>query len=108
MKRLENRVAIVTGAGSSGPGWGNGKATAVTFAREGAKVLAVDINLKAAEETSEIIRGEGEPRRDQQQDRPPHLDVFPHRGIILACAGGARQARGRRQWRDGSRAGWRS
>jgi NAD(P)-dependent dehydrogenase (short-subunit alcohol dehydrogenase family) len=59
MKRLENRVAIVTGAGSSGPGWGNGKATAVTFAREGAKVLAVDINLKAAEETSEIIRGEG-------------------------------------------------
>ncbi len=40
-------MAIVTGAGSVGPGWGNGKATAVLFAREGAKVLAVDINLWA-------------------------------------------------------------
>jgi len=35
-ERLKNRVAIVTGAGSVGPGWGNGKATAVLFAREGA------------------------------------------------------------------------
>jgi hypothetical protein len=43
MARLRDRVAIVTGAGSSGPGWGNGKATAVTFAREGAKIFAVDI-----------------------------------------------------------------
>src|SRR5437588_7228077 len=57
--RLKGKVSIVTGAGSSGPGWGNGKATAVTFAREGAKVLAVDINLAAAKETSEIIRSEG-------------------------------------------------
>ena len=49
--RLKNRVAIVTGAGSVGPGWGNGKATAVLFAREGAKVFASDINLAAVEET---------------------------------------------------------
>lgn len=44
-ERLKNKVAIVTGAGSAGPGWGNGKATAVLFAREGAKVFATDINL---------------------------------------------------------------
>jgi NAD(P)-dependent dehydrogenase (short-subunit alcohol dehydrogenase family) len=58
-KRLEGKVAIVIGAGSVGPGWGNGKATAVLFAREGAKVFAVDINSAAAEETKSIIEGEG-------------------------------------------------
>jgi NAD(P)-dependent dehydrogenase (short-subunit alcohol dehydrogenase family) len=57
--RLEGKVAMVTGAGSSGPGWGNGKATAVLFAREGAKVYAVDINLEAALETQNIILNEG-------------------------------------------------
>jgi NAD(P)-dependent dehydrogenase (short-subunit alcohol dehydrogenase family) len=57
--RLKNKVAIVTGAGSIGPGWGNGKATAVLFAREGAKVFAVDINPKAAEETKAMIDQEG-------------------------------------------------
>ena len=46
--RLRGKVAIVVGAGSIGPGWGNGKATAVTFAREGAKVLCVDIDSTAA------------------------------------------------------------
>jgi NAD(P)-dependent dehydrogenase (short-subunit alcohol dehydrogenase family) len=57
--RLQDKVAIVVGAGSSGPGWGNGKATAVLFAREGAKVVAVDVNLVAAEETANIIENEG-------------------------------------------------
>jgi NAD(P)-dependent dehydrogenase (short-subunit alcohol dehydrogenase family) len=57
--RLEEKVALVSGAGSSGPGWGNGKATAVLFAREGAKVLAADINLDAAFETKRIIEAEG-------------------------------------------------
>ena len=59
MKRLENKVAIVTGAGSIGPGWGNGKAAAVLYAREGAKVFAVDVNLTAAEETCGLIKAEG-------------------------------------------------
>jgi len=59
VERLKDKVAIVTGAGSVGPGWGNGKATAVLFAREGAKVFAVDINLSAAEETKGIIDREG-------------------------------------------------
>ena len=49
--RLKDRVAIVVGAGSSGPGWGNGKCTAVTFARQGAKVFCVDRKRAAAEET---------------------------------------------------------
>ena len=57
--RLKDKVAIVTGAGSIGPGWGNGKAAATLFAREGAKMLCADINLAAAEETRDIITGEG-------------------------------------------------
>ena len=57
--RLKDKVAIVNGAGSVGPGWGNGKAAAVLFAREGAKVLAVDINPTAAEETRGSILEEG-------------------------------------------------
>jgi len=57
--RLDGKVAMVVGAGSSGPGWGNGKAAAVLFAREGARVFCVDINLAAAEETAGLIRGEG-------------------------------------------------
>jgi len=57
--RLQDRVAIVIGAGSSGPGWGNGKATAVQLAREGAKVISVDKSEAAAQETAEIIAGEG-------------------------------------------------
>jgi len=58
-ERLKGKVAIVTGAGSIGPGMGNGKATAVLFAREGARVMAVDLNPEAAEETRRLIEGEG-------------------------------------------------
>jgi len=58
-KRLEGKIAIVTGCGSSAPGWGNGKATAVLFAREGATVIGTDANLQAAEETRSIIESEG-------------------------------------------------
>ena len=57
--RLDGKVAMVSGAGSSGPGWGNGKAAAALFAREGAKVYCIDINEGAAEETAEIIKSEG-------------------------------------------------
>ncbi|MGP1256300.1 MAG: SDR family NAD(P)-dependent oxidoreductase [Kiloniellales bacterium] len=57
--RLQDKVAIVVGAGSSGPGWGNGKATAALFARQGAKVLCVDRNGAAAEETAGLIAEEG-------------------------------------------------
>jgi NAD(P)-dependent dehydrogenase (short-subunit alcohol dehydrogenase family) len=57
--RLKGKVAIVTGAGSRGPGVGNGKATAILFAREGASVLCVDAELGRAEETVRTIQGEG-------------------------------------------------
>jgi NAD(P)-dependent dehydrogenase (short-subunit alcohol dehydrogenase family) len=57
--RLEGKVAIVTGAGSSGPGIGTGKAISVLFAREGARVLLVDRVAKHAEETLAAIREEG-------------------------------------------------
>lgn len=58
-ERLKGKVAIVTGAGSIGPGMGNGKATAILFAREGARVMLVDLNPEAAEETKHIIDKEG-------------------------------------------------
>jgi NAD(P)-dependent dehydrogenase (short-subunit alcohol dehydrogenase family) len=59
MLRLEGKVALVTGSGSIGPGWGNGKAIAVLFARQGAKVVGADLNALAAEETRTIIEREG-------------------------------------------------
>jgi NAD(P)-dependent dehydrogenase (short-subunit alcohol dehydrogenase family) len=57
-RRLENKVAIVTGAGSRAAGIGNGRAAAILFAREGAKVLIVDNTLAAAEETLTAIKKE--------------------------------------------------
>ena len=57
--KLQDRVAIVFGAGSVGEGWGNGKASAVAYARAGAKVACVDMNKAAAEATAGIIMGEG-------------------------------------------------
>ena len=58
-KRLENKVAIVTGAGCVGPGWGNGRATVVRFAEEGALVLAVDRDQSSLAETLERVRATG-------------------------------------------------
>ena len=57
--RLAGKVAIVTGAGSSGPELGNGKATAILFAREGATVLCADAAEDRARETAEAITKEG-------------------------------------------------
>ena len=57
--RLQGKVAIVTGAGSSGPGIGTGKAASMLFAREGAKVVLVDLVAQHAEETLAAIREEG-------------------------------------------------
>lgn len=57
--RLAGKVALITGCGSVGPGWGNGKAMSVLFAREGARVFGLDIDADAAEQTRAIIAGEG-------------------------------------------------
>ncbi len=55
---LADRVALVFGAGSSGPGWGNGKASALAYARAGARVACVDQHLERAQETVDLIRAE--------------------------------------------------
>ena len=58
--RLAGKIAIVVGAGQSpGEGIGNGRATVIRFAQEGAKVLAVDRSLGAAEETAALARQVG-------------------------------------------------
>ncbi len=57
--RVAGRVAIVTGSGSVGPGIGNGRASAITYAREGARVMLVDLDLAAAQATEAMIRDEG-------------------------------------------------
>jgi NAD(P)-dependent dehydrogenase (short-subunit alcohol dehydrogenase family) len=80
--RLKDKVAIVVGAGSVGPGWGNGKAAAVAFAREGAKVLCADINAAAAEETAAIVKGEGGDAVAIRADVTRDADV---RAMVDAC-----------------------
>lgn len=79
---LERKVALVIGAGSSGPGWSNGKATAVQFAREGAKVAAVDISLAAAEETAGIIAAEGGDALALRADASNPADI---QSLVASC-----------------------
>jgi len=57
--RLANKVAIVTGAGSVGPGWGNGRAIATRFAEEGARVFGVDRDPERMAETAQRIADAG-------------------------------------------------
>jgi hypothetical protein len=57
--RLQDRVAIVSGAGCVGPGWGNGRAIAVRFAEEGARIFAVDRDFDAVRETIDRVKAVG-------------------------------------------------
>ena len=59
MTRLAGKFALVTGAGSMNGGLGNGKATAIRLAQEGATIAALDLHLSAAEDTCDLIRKEG-------------------------------------------------
>jgi len=58
-RRLDGKVAFVTGAGSVGPGWGNGRAIAVRFAQEGAQVFGVDRDLDRMAETAALVAQAG-------------------------------------------------
>lgn len=59
MGRLDGKTALVIGAGTADGGWGNGKACAAQFAREGARVVCVDLDGSLAEDTAAGIRAEG-------------------------------------------------
>src|ERR1700722_14590321 len=82
MLDLTGKVALVTGAGSVGPGWGNGKATATLFARQGASVFLVDINDAAVNETRQIIEGEGNACAVHRCDMTVAADV---QEMVQAC-----------------------
>jgi NAD(P)-dependent dehydrogenase (short-subunit alcohol dehydrogenase family) len=83
-KALSGKVAIVTGAGSVGEGVGNGKATAIVFAREGARVMLVDRNPSAAEATRRTIDQEGGTSFAFEADVSRSDEC---RGIVEACLG---------------------
>ncbi len=82
MLELTGKVAIVTGAGSVGPGWGNGKATAVLLTRQGARVFAIDIAPEAVAETGSIVAGEGGTCTTHVCDM---LDATAVEAAIAAC-----------------------
>ena len=79
--KLEGKVTVVAGGGSRGPGMGNGRATALLFAREGAKVVAVDRNLNAAQETVAMIENEGGEAMAYQADVTKEADA---KGLVEA------------------------
>src|SRR5579863_1312956 len=66
--RMDGKVAFISGIGSVGPGWGNGRATATLLARQGASVFGTDIDAAAAEATRAIVEGEGGPCVVRQAD----------------------------------------
>src|SRR3546814_19690345 len=57
--RVQDKVIVVAGAGSVGPGWGNGKASAALYARQGAIVYLIDRMADAVAETRRVIEAEG-------------------------------------------------
>jgi hypothetical protein len=80
--RLDGKVALITGAGCIGPGWGNGRAAAVLFAAEGAKVFAVDKDEAPMAETLARIRETGGTVATHLCDVTDSASV---RGMVEAC-----------------------
>jgi NAD(P)-dependent dehydrogenase (short-subunit alcohol dehydrogenase family) len=82
--RLAGRVVVVMGAGSMGEGWGNGKASAVSYARAGATVVCADYHLARAAETVALIEGEGATALAVQADA---TDEASTQAVIDAAVG---------------------
>lgn len=82
MFRLDGKIALVTGCGTLGEGWGNGKAIAVALARQGASVFGSDLNLEAAQETQSIINEEGGSAHVMVADATKAEDV---KKLVDAC-----------------------
>jgi NAD(P)-dependent dehydrogenase (short-subunit alcohol dehydrogenase family) len=80
--RLQDKVALVSGAGCVGPGWGNGRATAVIFAQEGARVFAADKSGEAMKETLERIAAFGGTVTSHECDATRSADV---KAMVDAC-----------------------
>jgi NAD(P)-dependent dehydrogenase (short-subunit alcohol dehydrogenase family) len=78
VNRLADRVAFVFGAGSSGEAMSNGRAAAIAYAREGATVAVIDINMRSAEETAALIRDDG------GTALPPIADVTREDDVVRA------------------------
>ena len=56
MFRLDGKVALVTGCGTLGEGWGNGKAISVALARQGASIFGSDLHIEAAQQTKKLLK----------------------------------------------------
>ena len=82
MLRLDGKIALVTGCGSIGPGWGNGKAISVLLARQGAGVYGCDLNLEAAQATQKLIQDEGGVAQVQAADVTQAGEV---KELVEAC-----------------------
>lgn len=82
MLRLDGKVALVTGCGTRGEGWGNGKAIATLLARQGAQVYGCDLDLEAAQATADIIREEGGTAHVQAADVTQAAQV---KALVQAC-----------------------
>jgi NAD(P)-dependent dehydrogenase (short-subunit alcohol dehydrogenase family) len=80
--RLAGKVAFVTGAGSVGPGWGNGRAIAVRFAQEGARVFAVDRDTERMQETVRLIEEAGGEIATAQCDVTQSASIAE---VVAAC-----------------------
>ncbi len=82
MLRLDGKVALVTGCGTAGEGWGNGKAISVLFARQGATVFGADRDGQAAEATRHLIEQEGGTAAVRVVDVTRAVDVA---GLVDDC-----------------------
>lgn len=82
--RLEGKVAIIVGGGQTdGDTIGNGRATAITFAREGARVLVVDRRIKSADDTVAMIQAEGGEAASYETDATSEADC---KKMVAECS----------------------